>query len=184
MQPGSVSSVDDPHRMRLNDRSRITRNYERKRAERMRVDLYGLTMEAPGVTAYLWSPWRCSALEHKLFDAVAALPNVEIEKEADELRVNISDSKTWKQALQSLARVLKGWQEEGVDAGNEKRSWRWLMEADVDTDGYDHKGEKSAFWLFLRLALDRGTLGEPEKGEDIDLNGFGICVWCQEETRP
>jgi hypothetical protein len=36
----------------------------------MRVDLFGLTMDAPGVTFYLWSPWRCSALEHKLFYAL------------------------------------------------------------------------------------------------------------------
>src|SRR5436190_1080146 len=38
----------------------------------MRVDFYGLTFETPCVTFYLWSPWRSSALEHKLFEAVRA----------------------------------------------------------------------------------------------------------------
>ena len=71
--------------------------------------------------------------------------------------------------------------EEGVDAGNEKRSWRWLLEGDVDADGFDHKGEKAAFWMFLRLGIDRGGPADGEKGEDVDLNGFGICVWGAEE---
>jgi len=31
--------------------------------------------------------------------------------------------------------------------------------------------------LFLRVGLDRGGLGEPEKAEDIDLEGFGIRIW-------
>jgi hypothetical protein len=25
--------------------------------------------------------------------------------------------------------------------------------------------------------LDRGGVGEPEKGEDIDLEGFGLRIW-------
>jgi len=29
----------------------------------------------------------------------------------------------------------------------------------------------------LRLAIDRGGPGEFDKGEEIDLNGFGIQVW-------
>lgn len=149
----------------------------------MRVDLFGLAMDAPGVTAYLWSPWRCSALEHKMFDSLTSIPGVEFEKDADELRLHITDPKAWKQAVQNLCRVLKGWQEEGVDAGNEKRAWRWLIEGDVDATGYDHKGEKSAFWLFVRVALDRGGPGEAEKGEDVDLNGFGLCVWGVDEKR-
>jgi hypothetical protein len=44
----------------------------------MRVDLFGLVMEAPGVTFYLWSPWRCSAIELKLFDALKAVPNASL----------------------------------------------------------------------------------------------------------
>ena len=32
-------------------------------------------------------------------------------------------------------------------------------------------------WGYLRLSLDRGSLGEGEKGEDIDLDGFGMRVW-------
>lgn len=147
----------------------------------MRVELYGLTMEAPGVSCYLWSPWRGALLEHKLFDAVAGVQGAEIEKTPDEIRADISDAKAWKTALQNMERVLKGWQEEGVDAENEKRSWRWLLEGDIDANGFDHKGERAAFWLFLRLSIDRGGPGEPDKGEDVDLNNFGVCVWGAEE---
>lgn len=146
----------------------------------MLVELFGLTMETPGVTFYLWSPWRCSAIEHKLFEAMSTLPNAKLEREPDEVRLHISDTKVWKQAVQNMSRVLKGWQEEGVDANNEKRAWRWLIEADVDANGYDHKGEKSAFWLFLRLSMDQGGPADEEKAEDLDLNGFGVCVWGKE----
>ncbi|MBL8864985.1 MAG: hypothetical protein JNK93_05440 [Planctomycetia bacterium] len=148
----------------------------------MLVDLFGLTMETPGVTFYLWSPWRCSAIEHKLFESVVGLPNGKLEREPDEVRLHVSEAKAWKQAVQNMSRVLKGWQEEGVDANNEKRAWRWLIEADVDANGYDHKGEKAAFWLFLRLSMDRGGPAEDEeKAEDLDLNGFGVCVWGKDE---
>lgn len=147
----------------------------------MQVELFGLTMEAPGISFYLWSPWRCSAIEHKLFESVSHLPNAPVDRQPDEHRIDISEPKSWRLAQQNMSRVLKGWQEEAVDSGTEKRSWRWLLEADVDGNGYDHKGEKSAFWLFLRLSLDRGSPGEPEKGEDVDLNGFGVCVWGAEE---
>jgi hypothetical protein len=144
----------------------------------MRVDLFGLTFEAPGVTFYLWSPWRASALEHKLFDSLKAVPGATAETGPDEIRVHVSDSKGWKVALQGLSRVLKGWQEEASDSGkDERRSWRWLVEADVDASGYDMNGEKSSLWAYVRLGLDRGGPGESEKGEDIDLNGFGIQVW-------
>lgn len=148
----------------------------------MRVDLFGLTMDAPGITFYLWSPWRCSALEHKLFEAVKSVPGIKFEAEPDEYRLHLGDPKAWKQALQHTSRVLKGWQEEAGDAGkDEKRSWRWLLEADVDANGYDMQGEKASFWAYLRLSLDRGGPGEPDKGEDVDLNGFGLCVWGTQE---
>ena len=55
------------------------------------------------------------------------------------------------------------------------------MEGDIDTNGYDHKGEKSAFWLFLRLSMDRGGPIDGEKAEEFDLNGFGICIWGEDE---
>jgi hypothetical protein len=38
-------------------------------------------------------------------------------------------------------------------------------------------GEKASLWAFLRLSIDRGGPTEAEKGEDIDLNGFGVQVW-------
>jgi|SRR6266545_3649023 len=144
----------------------------------MRVELFGLTMEAPSVTFYLWSPWRCSALEHKLYESLKAVPNATLEAAPDELRLHITENKSWRVAIQNLSRVLKGWQEEATDGGkDERRSWRWLIEADVDASGYDMAGEKASFWAYLRLSIDRGGPGEAEKGEDIDLNGFGIQVW-------
>jgi hypothetical protein len=143
----------------------------------MKIDLFGLSMDAPLVTFFLWSPWRCSALEHKLFESLQAIPGASVESGADELRINLSEPKGWKMAVQNLSRVLKGWQEEASDVGKEeRRAWRWLVEADIDSAGYDLQGERASFWAYVRLALDRGGPGEMEKGEDIDLNGFGIQI--------
>src|SRR5689334_13917634 len=141
----------------------------------MRFDFYGLVFETPRVTFYLWSPWRAAALEHRLFEAVRTLPRIAIEEGADELRLYVSDPKTCRSALQAVARVLKGWQEE-ADPGSERRSWRWLLEADTDADGYDHTGEPVSLWGFLRVSLERGGPGEPDKGEDVDLEGFGLQI--------
>jgi hypothetical protein len=146
----------------------------------MRVELFGLTMEGTGVTFYLWSPWRCSALEHRLFDAVKSVPGADFEPAADELRAHIDEPKAWKAACTGLSRVLKGWQEESSDSGTERRGWRWLVESDVDASGFDMHGERSCFWMYVRLTLDRGGPTEPEKGEDVDLSGFGVCVWTEE----
>jgi hypothetical protein len=139
----------------------------------MRFDFYGIAFEAPKVTFYLWSPWRSTALEHRLFEAIRALPRVNPEEANDEMRLHIADPKTWRSALQAVARVLKGWQEE-AETGSEKRSWRWLLEGDTDADGYDHTGAPACVWGYLRLGLDRGGPGEPDKGEDVDLEGFGM----------
>jgi len=142
----------------------------------MRINFYGLTFETPGVTFYLWSPWRAAALEHRLYEVVLNLPRTQAETEPDERRLHVMDPKVFRQAIQSVARVLKGWQEE-ADPGSERRSWRWLLEGDSDADGYDHTGEPTCLWGFLRVSLDRGGPGEPEKGEDIDLEGFGMRIW-------
>jgi hypothetical protein len=144
----------------------------------MLFEFYGLNFEAPRVTFYLWSPWRSTALEHRLFDAIKSLPRVTFEETADELRLHVADAKAWRSALQSVARVLKGWQEE-AETGSEKRSWRWLLEGDTDADGYDHTGAPASVWGFIRVGLDRGGIGEPEKGEDIDLDGFGLQIYGQ-----
>ena len=141
----------------------------------MRVDFYGLVLETPRVTVYLWSPWRAAALEHRLFEAIRALPRVVLEESPEELRLHLDDQRTCRAAIQAVARVLKGWQEE-ADPGSERRSWRWLLEGDTDVDGYDHTGEPVSLWGFLRLSLERGGPGEPDKGEDIDLEGFGFQV--------
>jgi len=142
----------------------------------MRADFYGLAFDTPQVTFHLWSPWRASALEHRLFEAVSALPRTQVEEIPDEMRVVVSDSKTFRAALQAVARVLKGWQEE-ADPGSEHRSWWWLLEGDTNADGYDHQGEPLTMWGFLRVSLERGGPGEAEKGEDIDLEGFGLRIW-------
>jgi hypothetical protein len=144
----------------------------------MRVEFFGLAFEAPRVTFHLWSPWRAAALEHRLFEAVRGLPRVELQQDPDEWRIEVNDPKTWRAALLAASRILKGWQEE-ADPGGEKRSWRWLLEGDSDADGYDHAGEPTTLWGFLRLSLDRGGPGETDKGEDIDLGGFGFRVWGQ-----
>jgi hypothetical protein len=168
--------------MAISLRLHVIHQNSRKKRESvpMRVELYGLTMESPGVTFYLWSPWRCSAIEHRLFESVRAIPGLTVDNAPDEVHIEIDDVKIWKQAVQNMARVLKGWQEEATDAGTEKRSWRWLLEADTDSNGYDTQAEKSCFWAFVRLSLDRGSPGNPEKGEDVDLNGFGVCFWGNE----
>jgi hypothetical protein len=142
----------------------------------MRLDLYGLTFETTGLSFYLWSPWRAAAIEHRLFDAIRQLPNAEFESAPDELRAHVKDVKTAKAAILAVERILKGWQEEASDACGERRVWRWLLEADTDAHGYDHNGEKAALWGFLRLTLERNAPGETERGEDIDLNGFGLCI--------
>jgi hypothetical protein len=142
----------------------------------MRVEFYGLAFETPCVSFYLWSPWRSSALEHKLFEAVSHLPNTRREDFGDELRVHITEPKTSRAAIQAVARVLKGWQED-AEMGTDHRSWRWLLEGDTNADGYDAHGEPVSLWGFLRVSLDRGGPGENEKGEDVDLDGFGMRIW-------
>ena len=100
----------------------------------------------------------------------------------DEWRVHLNDPKTWRTAVQAVARVLKGWQEE-ADPGSERRTWRWLLEGDSDADGYDHTGEPLSLWGFLRIGLERGGPGDPDKGEDIDLQGFGLRIWGERATK-
>jgi hypothetical protein len=141
----------------------------------MRFDFYGLAFETPRVIFHLWSPWRASALEHRLFDALKLLPRAEMEEGPDEQRITLTDPKTCRIALQALSRVLKGWQED-ADAGSERRIWRWLVEGDTDDAGYDHNGEPASLWCFLRVGLERGGPGEPDKGEDVDLDGFGLEI--------
>jgi hypothetical protein len=141
----------------------------------MRIEFHGLVFETPQVTVHLWSPWRATTLEHKLFEAVREQVHADVERLADEQRFRIVDPKAFKSAVQTVARVLKGWQEE-ADPHSERRSWWWLLEGDTDANGYDHNGEPTALWCLVRLGIDRGGLGEPEKGEDLDLEGFGLKI--------
>ncbi|HZT82543.1 MAG TPA: hypothetical protein VFA26_20105, partial [Gemmataceae bacterium] len=74
----------------------------------MRVEFYGLAFETPRVTFYLWSPWRASALEHRLFDALQSVPRAEPEEAPDELRLHFRDPRAVRAALTAVERVLKG----------------------------------------------------------------------------
>jgi hypothetical protein len=141
----------------------------------MRFDFYGLTFETPRITFHLWSPWRATALEHRLFESLRQLPRAQMEEGLDELRLHVNDPKTSRSALQTVSRVLKGWQEE-ADPGSERRGWRWLLEADTDDAGYDHTGAPTSLWGFLRITLERGGFEDAEKGEEFDLEGFGLQV--------
>ena len=149
----------------------------------MQIDFFGLAFETAQVTFYLWSPWRAAALEHRLFEAIASLPQTRIEETAEDRHIHVRDLKTWRSALQAFDRVLKGWQEE-AGPGTERRTWRWLLEGDTDVDGYDHTGEPTSLWGFLRATIERGGPDESEKGEDIDLEGFGIRIWGDGVQRP
>jgi len=142
----------------------------------MRIEFYGLVLETPRVAVHLWSPWRASALEHRLFKAVEEVTGAKPEEGPDEFRIHVADAKVWSKALNAMCRVLKGWQEE-ADQAQERRGWRWLLEGDTDANGYDHNGEPAGLWAYLRLGLDRGGLEDAERAEDIDLNGFGIRIW-------
>jgi hypothetical protein len=143
----------------------------------MQIDFYNFRFEAARVTCHLWSPWRASALEHRLFNEVKQLPGVHLESTPDEQRVQIADAKLFKQALANMSRLLKGWQEEVAGAGKERRVYRWLIEADTDEHGYDHANEVASLWIYLRVGLDRGDLDEAEPSEWIDLSGFGFRFW-------
>lgn len=145
----------------------------------MRIEFHGLVFETPQVTCYLWSPWRASALEHRLFAEVSQLAGGQIERAADETCVHLRDAKVWRQAIVAITRVLKGWQEEASDSGRERRAWRWLLEGDTDDHGYDHSNQPACLWFYLRLVIDRGGAGpdDLERPEDIDLNGFGLRLW-------
>ncbi|MCE9533356.1 MAG: hypothetical protein K8T89_19855 [Planctomycetes bacterium] len=148
----------------------------------MRVELYGLLFETPEVSFQLWSPWRASAIEHKLFDAIRQLPQARIVSAPDELTAAFTDAKSVRSAILAVERILKGWQEEASDSGSDRRTWRWLIEADTDSNGYDHAGERASLWAFLRLTLERSAPGETEKAiEDIDMNGFGMRIGSGEE---
>jgi hypothetical protein len=149
----------------------------------MRIEMYGLVFETPGITVFLSSPWRCLAIEHRLFEAVKGIPDTQFEAEPDEYRVHLNHPNSWYTVLNAVTRVLKGWQEEASDVGNETRSWRWLLEADTDDHGYDHNGDRTCIWGGIELSWERGSPGDLEKEEELDLEGFGVRIWNNEEGK-
>jgi len=108
-----------------------------------------MVLDTPSVSFHLWTPWRASSLEHKLYEAVHGLPGAKEEKTNDELTTVYEDPKSFRLAVNAVARVLKGWQEE-AEMGQDKRSWRWLVDGDTNADGYDHNGEPFGLWGILR----------------------------------
>lgn len=142
----------------------------------MHLDFHGLRVDTPRVTFYLWSPWRATALEHRLFDGIKSLPRAEAEQQPDEWRLHLNDAKSVQAALQAVARVLMGWQED-AEPGSERRTWHWLVDGDTDSHGYDHTGEPFGLWAIIRVSLERGGPGEADKGEFVDLEGFGLRIW-------
>ena len=52
--------------------------------------------------------------------------------ELEELKRQIVRLKnsSYKVSIQLVERVLKGWQEESSEGGSERRSWRWMVEAE------------------------------------------------------
>src|ERR1043166_173498 len=143
----------------------------------MQIDFYGFRFEASRITCVLWSPWRASALEHRLFNEIKQLAGVHLESAPDELRLQISDAKIWPQALHEMTRILKGWQEEATGTGKEHRIYRWLFEGDTDEQGYDHNYETACLWIYLRVGLDHGDFEAEEQGEWIDMHNFGLRFW-------
>jgi hypothetical protein len=137
-----------------------------------------MTFITKGITFYLWSPWRCMAIEHRLFEAIRLLPGTEFTQTPDELSIEIKTDKVWKLAREAVERTLKGWQEEATDSGTDRRSWYWLIESDTDANGYDHNGEAAHIWCFVRLMIESGSdiNGEGGKVDMIDLEGFGFRV--------
>lgn len=143
----------------------------------MQIEFHGFRFEASRITGYLKTPWRATAIEHRLFNEVKQVAGVHLETQPDEMRVQITDGKMWKEAVANMSRLLKGWQEEAAGAGKESRAFRWLFEGDTDDHGYDHANEVACLWIYLRLGLDRGEVEEGEPIEWIDLQAFGLRFW-------
>lgn len=147
----------------------------------MRIDFHNLVFETPHVTFYLFTPWRATALEHRLFEAVRQAIHTTPEESADDRKMHVHEPKVWRAAQQAMLRVLKGWQEE-AEQGRERRAFRWLLEGDCDPHGYDAFGEPLSLWIYLRLGVERGGPDDPPRGEDIDLEGFGVRIWSERGT--
>lgn len=145
----------------------------------MQVNLMGLIFETPCVIIHLYSPWRATALENKLFESIRQIPGLQTEETQDDLLIQIRDLKIWKNVLENCVRILKGWQED-ADLASERRFWCWLLEADVDADGYDHSAEPASIWVLIRAILERAEISpDVSKVEPVDLESF--CIQIQGE---
>jgi hypothetical protein len=142
----------------------------------MRIDLYGLTFDAAATYFFVGPAWECPYGAVKLFDAVAAVPQVRLEQLDDGgRRAHVPNPKVWKAARAAAERVLKGWQEE-AEPGGPRRLWHWVLEAETDAAGNDGDGDP-AYWLgYVRLREDESGVGEDEHGEERDLHRFGVYI--------
>ncbi len=143
----------------------------------MQIEFHGLQFQASRITCYLWSPWRASALEHRLFNEIKQIDGGTLESGPDELRVQLTSVEAWRQAKHNMTRLLKGWQEEATTFGKERRVYRWLFEGDTDEHGYDHANDVACLWIYLRAGIERGELDDGEPVEWIDFSGFGLRLW-------
>jgi len=143
----------------------------------MRTQIFGLTFETPKVHLHLRDPWRSTALEHRIFDNLRKAAKLRVDEDADGQHVLIDDVKNWKPALQAVIRTLKAWQEEASPVNAEERLWCFVVEGNVTSSGYDIHGQPASIQVFVRLGLVRGGgPADPDKGEEIDLDGFSIQI--------
>ncbi len=148
----------------------------------MQISLYSIKFIAQDITIYLWSPWRATALEHRLFDVCRNLPACKVEEEPDEWRIQLKDQASWQKIVQIIARVLDGWKEEANEIGREHRSWYWVIEAETDRNGYDSEGEPSSVWAYIQLGIEEGNPGEEKSSETLTLDGLSFRFWNESQA--
>ncbi|MSR32499.1 MAG: hypothetical protein EXR99_13450 [Gemmataceae bacterium] len=140
----------------------------------MQAELMGLVFDTPAVVVRLWSPWRASAIEHRLFDQIRQIASGTVEEKPDELVLKIHETKEWNLAVGVCNRVMMGWEEE-ADHGTERRLWCWVLEGDVNMAGYDHFGEPASIWALVRVTLERPAIDPAlPPVEHFDLENFGV----------
>ncbi|MGF1578218.1 MAG: hypothetical protein ACFCD0_02520 [Gemmataceae bacterium] len=142
----------------------------------MRVELLGLAIETPKVSVSLWSSWKASQLETKVFNSIGQVPDLEKLERDDEMRLSFRTEQQWQAVMDRVVRVMKGWQEEAAGR-NEKRLWGWMIDGDRDAYGYDPMGEAACLWGWFRLFLERGDPGEFDKSEQVELQSLSFRFW-------
>lgn len=139
----------------------------------MEITFYQFCITTQKIAIHLYSCWRASQLEHKLFDSARTIVGKEPDRKDDSLVLTITAESTWNQLFQNWVRILKGWEEDAVP-GDERRRWRWVIEGDTDHYGYNHNGDNFALWVFLRTSIEHGEANAAESIDEFDLDALGI----------